>query len=187
MSSKRRYRILQKWNNLKCSDFTAKPGVSRHTALRDMCSLASSIQLQFGTSYQGDQHLRDTLMNACKNELWSQRLATMPTNRLLDIKESPARAVTAKEKLESSKRKVVPAFANEVSLTDYLDHVNFNKNRSRLPYRKYGSGKLFASKFSTPTRKAISETTCDSSVDSVCQMNTCHENVPNFFQRNVCN
>ena len=52
MSSKRRDRLLRKWNNLKYSDFIAKPGLPRHTKLRGMCSLASSIQLQLGTSYQ---------------------------------------------------------------------------------------------------------------------------------------
>ncbi len=154
MSSERRDRLLQKWNNLKISDFTAKPGVSRHTSLRDMYSLASSVQLQLGTCYQDDQHLRDTLANACKNKPWSHRLAAMPTNRLFDIEESLARAITAEEELESSKRKVFPAFSNEVSLADYLNDVNFNKNRCGLPYRKYGSGKEFPPLFSTPYKKA---------------------------------
>ena len=97
MSSERRNRLLQKWNNLKFSDFISKPGLSRHIALRELCSLASSIQLQLGPSYQDDQHLQYSLINACKNEPWAHRLVTMPTTRLLDIEESLARAITGKE------------------------------------------------------------------------------------------
>ncbi len=76
ISSERRERLLQKWNNLKFSDFPTNPDVSRQKALRDMCSLASSIQLQLGPSYQDDQYLRETLMNARRNEPWSHKLAS---------------------------------------------------------------------------------------------------------------
>ena len=79
LSSERRDRLLQKWNNLKFCDFISKPGLSRHTALREMRSLASSVQLQLGPSYQNDQQLRDALIHACKNEPWAHRLVTMPT------------------------------------------------------------------------------------------------------------
>ena len=57
----------------------------------------------------------------------------MPTNRLFDIKESLERAITAEEELKSSKRKIIEEFANEVGLTELLNDINFNKNRSGLP------------------------------------------------------
>ena len=67
MSEERRDRLLQKWNNLKFIDFENDTS-DRHADLRKLCSTASTIQLQLGTSYQGDQHLPDALLNACKNE-----------------------------------------------------------------------------------------------------------------------
>ena len=102
MSSERRDRLLQKWNNLKFSDFISKPGLSRHTALREMCSLASSIQLQLGPSYQDDHHLRDALMNACEKEPWAHLLVTMPTARILDTEEPLAQGITVEKELQKN-------------------------------------------------------------------------------------
>ena len=79
MSESRRDRLLHKWNNLQISNFMPQPVTTLHKALRELCSTASSIQLQLGEFHQHEQHLRDALMNACKNEIWAHRLAVMPT------------------------------------------------------------------------------------------------------------
>ncbi len=97
MSNERRDRLLQKLNNLKFSDFMKTPATCKHSALQDLYSAASSIQAQLEASYQDDQHLRDAMMNACKNETWSDRLVTMPTAKLFDVQESFAKAISAKK------------------------------------------------------------------------------------------
>ncbi len=74
VSQKRRDRLIQKCNGLYFSDFSAKPGATKHSALRELCNIAASIQSQHRLSYQDDQHLRDVLMNACKKEEWAHRL-----------------------------------------------------------------------------------------------------------------
>ncbi len=66
MSNERRDRLLYQSNNLRFSDFMKNSGVTRQSALLEICSIASSIQLQLGSSYQDPQHLRDALLTACK-------------------------------------------------------------------------------------------------------------------------
>ncbi len=61
-------RLLRIWNNWQFSNFMNELGTTRHKALHDLCSTASSIQLQIGESYHHEQHLRDALMSACKNQ-----------------------------------------------------------------------------------------------------------------------
>ncbi len=108
MSNERRESLLQKWNNLKFSDFMAKKDATRHPALQEMVPMASSIQLQLGTSYQDDQHLRDSLINAYKKETWAHRLETMPTNRLLYLEEALSRAITSEEGMKHPEKTPVP-------------------------------------------------------------------------------
>ena len=86
---------------------------------------ASMLQLQLGPAYQDDQHLRDLLINAVKNEPWTHQLATMPTSKILDIQESMARAITANETLEKSRMRTTPAL------------INFAKDRPGLSQRRY--------------------------------------------------
>ena len=50
--------------------------------------MTPTIQLQLGPSYQDDQHLRDTLLNACVGEKWADRLAIMLKTSLLGAQES---------------------------------------------------------------------------------------------------
>ena len=57
--------MLNKWNNLRFKEINDRPGATRQSVLRDLSETASMIQLQHGPSYQGNQNLRDTLMNAC--------------------------------------------------------------------------------------------------------------------------
>ena len=126
-SAERRDRLLYKWNNLSFKDFSDKPGATRQSALRDLCETASMIQLQLGPSYQDDQHLRDTLMNACKMEPWAHRLTAMPTKDIVSIQESLAKAISAEETHEIVMKKQQGSAAL-VNLAD----------RPGLPYRRYG-------------------------------------------------
>ena len=128
MSEERRDRLLRKWSTLKFSDFLTE-NMDRHAALRNQCATASSIQFQLGESYQDDQHLRDTLLNACKDEKWPHRLSTIPVSSLLDVEESLAKAIKAEESMqeEARKSKPTPAFQND---------VNFSE-RSGMAYRRY--------------------------------------------------
>ena len=64
-------------------------------------------------------------MNAEKNESWSQRLATMPTSRILHVQESMARDITAEKNLEQLRVRTTPAL------------VNFSKDRPGLFIRGY--------------------------------------------------
>ena len=96
MSEEGRERLLQKWNNLKFCNFVSVDG-DKHKALRDLCSMAASIQLKLGDAYQDDQHPPDVLLNICRTEKWAHRLATMHMSRLLDVEESLARAISAEE------------------------------------------------------------------------------------------
>ncbi len=131
VSNERRDRLLQKWNNLKFSDFMKTPAMCKHSALQELYLTASYIQAQLVASYQDDQHLRDAMMNACRNETWSQKLVTMPTAKLLDVQESLAKAISAEEDLESVQKSTqqVPAFPND---------VDFSQDRPGMPYRRYG-------------------------------------------------
>ena len=105
ISEERRNRRLQKWNNLKFSDFLTENS-NRYDVLRRMCSMASSMQQQLGGSYQDNQHLRNALLSACKNENWSYRLATMNTSSLLDIEKSLAKAITAEESIKHGNQEI---------------------------------------------------------------------------------
>ena len=115
----------------------------RHVGLRKLCSTDSTIQLQLGASYQDDQHLRDALLNACKNEKWSHRLATMNTIRLLDVEESLSKAITAKELISSIPDKpdeTSPAFSNGVNYSAPYE-INFSE-RTGMHYRRYATNRF---------------------------------------------
>ncbi len=45
MSNERRDRLLYQWNNLNFADFMKKVGANKQSALRQLCSTTSSIQL----------------------------------------------------------------------------------------------------------------------------------------------
>ena len=126
-SSERRDRLLYKWNNLSFKHFHDKPGATRQSALRDLCETASMIQLQLGPSYQDDQHLRDTLMNACKMEPWAHRLTSMPTKDITSVQESLAKAISAEETHEI----VMKNQKGSAALVNLADMPG-------LPYRRYG-------------------------------------------------
>ena len=126
LPDERRNRLLRKWNGLRSSDFY-KDGISRHTALQDMCQIASFIQLQLRKSYQDEQHLHDALLNACKNEKWAHKLATVPTIRLLDLQESLARAITAEEDqmtIEKQASILTPAYPKDIHFTQDRPGMN---------------------------------------------------------------
>ena len=99
--------------------------------MHDLFSRAYSIQVQLGSSYQDDQHLRDAILNASKNGTWSHRLAIMPTRRLVDVQESLAKAISAEEELECvrSKKNQFPVFPKD---------VKFSRDRPGLSDRRYG-------------------------------------------------
>ncbi len=130
MSNERRDRLLQKWNNFNFNDFMKTPSTARHSGLQDLFSTSSSIQAQLGSSYQNDQHLRDAILNAFKNQTWSHRLPLMPTRWLVDIQESLTKAKSLEEELECmrSKKNQFPAFPR---------NVNFSRDWSGIPYRRY--------------------------------------------------
>ena len=134
MSNERRDRLIRKWTGLKLSNFH-KDEKTRHTSLREMCDMASSIQLQLGPSYQDDQHLRDTLLGAFKDENLAHRLATMPTIKLLDVQESLARVITAEEEYDSVKHDM------PVTQLAFPKDINFTQDRPGIPYRRYGGGR----------------------------------------------
>ena len=129
MSRERRDRLLQKWNNLKFSDFMQGKNATGHSSLREMCSTANAIQLQLGPSSQDDQHLRDVLLSACKDEPWYDRLATMEIRRLIHVEESIASAISAEEGFRLTKKikTITPA---------YIKGVNYVKDRPGMPSRK---------------------------------------------------
>ncbi len=132
--------LLTQWNNLRFSDFMKTSGSTKQSALREMCSTASGIQLQIGMSYQGPQHLRDAHLTAYKNEKRAHRLWTMPTNGLLDIEESLARAITAQKNLGRLTRNISPAYRNKVNYNDNAaSAVNFIRDLRGMPYGTYKS------------------------------------------------
>ena len=100
-----------------------------HSSLCEMCSTATAIQLQLWLSYQYDQHLRDVLLNACKDEPWYHRLATVEISRLIDVEESIARAISGEEgfRLTTKTKPITPACIKDVN------HV---KDRPGMPSRK---------------------------------------------------
>eukprot|EP00171_Calliarthron_tuberculosum_P005849 IDg5849t1 len=154
LSSERRDRLIYEWNNLKFSTFASKPGVTKHSASCDMCIKASIMQLQLGASYQDDQHLRDSLMNACKHEPWAHRLATMPTNGLLDIQEALARAITAEENLISSSNRSnqYAALSKDINYNangDDNQRYDRSYDRSGLASRRYGRDTKLQNRTST--------------------------------------
>ena len=155
MSNERRDRLLYQWNNLNFADFMKKSIAIKQSALRNLCSTASSIQLQLGASYQDPQHLRDALSTACKNEKWTHRLSTIPTNDLLDIEVSLARAITAQDNLDRFTRNVIAAYGNEVNFNDDdVNAINFTSDRPGMPYRRFGSDRRF-DKWNDTTREPM--------------------------------
>ena len=49
-------------------------------------------------------------MNSCNNEIWSHRLVTNPTEKLLDVREPNAN--------QFEKREKVPAFRNDLNFSE---------------------------------------------------------------------
>ena len=129
MSRERRDILLQKWNNLRFSDFMQGKNANDDSYLHEMFSTAIAIQLQLGPSYQDDQHLRDVLLNGCKDEPSYLRLATMEISRLVYVEKSIVRAISAEEgfKLTTKSKPITPA---------YRKNLNYVKDRPGIPSRK---------------------------------------------------
>ncbi len=144
MPNERRDRLLYQWNNFNFAEFMKKSGATKQSALCQLCSTASCIDLQLGASYQDPQHLREDPLTACKNEKWAHRLAKMPNNDLLDFEESLARAITPQDNLDRFMRNVMAAYGNEVNFNDGdVNTINFTRDRLGMPYRRYESDRRF--------------------------------------------
>ncbi len=66
----------------------------------------------------------------------------MPTNGLLYIVESLARAITAQENLDWLTRNVTSAYGNELNFNgEDTWTINFSHDRPGVPYRRYGCDK----------------------------------------------
>ena len=73
----RREKLIYESNNLEFETFCKEPRNSNHSALKEIFTKASMLQLQQGAYLQDEQHIHDVLINTCEQESLSQRLGTI--------------------------------------------------------------------------------------------------------------
>ena len=101
--AERRERLLRERNKLRYMEFSLKQDPTAQSAIPDLCQTASTLQLQFGISYQRQQHLRNMLVSMCRLEPWAHRLTAMQTGDGTSVKEFLVRTITDEKVLEKSK------------------------------------------------------------------------------------